>query len=146
MTFPEFDEYQKQLIDQVTKMRDTKGKEYANSASRFANFDRLAESLGLSNIQVGWVYTAKHLDAIAQYCRTQETHSIESIEGRIVDAITYLILIGGMIHEKTESMQTRLTPNARTQSVLELGGFPGLQNMQAGIQSTVEKEEEKSRT
>jgi hypothetical protein len=124
MTFPEFDKYQQQLIDQVVHMKATKGREYANSGSRFANFDRLAESLGLSNIQVGWVYATKHLDAIAQYCRTQETHSVESIEGRIVDAILYLMLIGGMIHEKTGNVQARVASDERLKFGMELRGVP----------------------
>lgn len=99
MTFEEFEKYQQSLFDEVAKMRDTKGREYANSADRFANFNRLAEELGLSNVQVAWVYTAKHLDSLKQYIRTQQTYSTEPIEGRIVDAICYLTLIGGMLLE-----------------------------------------------
>lgn len=112
MTFEEFDKFQDELWKECVKMRDTKGKEYANSANRFANFNRLAESLGLTNIQVAWVYAAKHLDSIAQFCRTQQTHSTEPIRGRIVDAMVYLSLIAGMIHEydkdtlKVEGMST----------------------------------------
>lgn len=104
MTFADFDKYQEELFEHVRTMKLTKGKEYANSENRFANFYRLAESLGLTNIQVGWVYTAKHLDAIAQFCHTQQTHSTEGIEGRIVDAITYLTLIGGMIQEQQSKL------------------------------------------
>jgi hypothetical protein len=100
MTFEEFDKYRQNLAEKVRGVISTKGKEYANSeVSRFDNFDRLAKSLGLKNFQVGWVYASKHLDSIANYCRTQETHSTEPIEGRIVDAIAYLMLIGGMIAE-----------------------------------------------
>lgn len=81
-------------------MKDTKGKEYANSTSRFANFDRLAERLGVSNLIVGWVYITKHLDSIESFIKTGRTFSTEPIEGRLVDAITYLTLIAGMIREK----------------------------------------------
>ncbi len=137
MTFPEFEKFQDALWDQVKHMRDTKGKEYANSENRFANFDRLAEQLGLTNVQVGWVYTTKHLDAIAQYCRTQKQHSSEGIMGRIVDAITYLTLIAGMIEESHGSAQTNPMQNAATQA---RGGQlgtqyvwnEGMQNMQKG--------------
>src|SRR5579859_2622275 len=79
MTFEEFDKFQAELFAEVVHIETTKGKEYANSKDRFANFNRLAEELGLKNYQVGWVYTKKHLDSIAQYCRTQETYSTESI-------------------------------------------------------------------
>ena len=57
MTHQEFDNYQIKLLTQVNRMKDTKGKEYSNSENRFANFDRLAAELGLTNIQVAWVYT-----------------------------------------------------------------------------------------
>ncbi len=112
MTFAEFDELQDTILVLVKRMRDTKGKEYANSEDRFANFNRLAAQLGLTNIQVGWVYTAKHLDSIAQYCRTQKTYSDEPIMGRIVDAIVYLTLIGGMIEEQNKCQNA----NAATQN------------------------------
>ena len=100
MTFDEFDIFQANLWNEVIRMKDTKGKEYANSTDRFANFNRLAEQLNLSNIQVAWVYTAKHLDAISSYCRTERTFSEEGMRGRIVDAIVYLTLIAGMIEGK----------------------------------------------
>jgi hypothetical protein len=101
MTHEEFDKYQNELLSKVVGMRDTKGKEYSNSENRFDNFNRLAAELGLTNIQVAWVYIKKHLDGIASYCRTEKVLS-EPIEGRIVDAIVYLTLIAGMIAEKEE--------------------------------------------
>lgn len=107
MTFEEFDKFQKDLLSEVEYMKTTKGKEYANSITdRFANFNRLANDLGLKNYQVGWVYTKKHLDAIAQYCRTQETQSTESIRGRFVDAICYLTLMAGMVEESQRPHQS----------------------------------------
>lgn len=99
MTHKEFNTFQQFLLEEVVKIKDTKSKEYANSENRFANFDRLAVSLNLSNIQIAWVYTAKHLDAIASYCRAGKCYSNEPIRGRIVDAITYLTLIAGMIEK-----------------------------------------------
>jgi hypothetical protein len=99
MTHDEFNKYQLQLIDKVLAMGPTKGKEYANSENRFANFNRLAAELDMTNIRVAWVYTKKHLDSIASYCRIGQTFSSEGIEGRIVDAIVYLTLIAGMIEE-----------------------------------------------
>src|SRR5665647_3481113 len=104
MTHQNFDEYQIKLLTKVNRMKDTKGKEYSNSESRFANFDRLAAELGLTNIQVAWVYTKKHLDGIASYCRTEKVLS-EPIESRIVDAIVYLTLIAGMIQEKDNALK-----------------------------------------
>lgn len=99
MTFEQFDNFQAELLAEVVEMKNTKGKEYANSESRFANFDRLSKELVLTNTQIAWVYVTKHLDAIKSRIRTQETYSTEPIRGRIVDAITYLTLIAGMIQE-----------------------------------------------
>jgi hypothetical protein len=102
MTFKEFDDFQKALFTEVEVMKSSKGKEYANSEDRFANFNRLADELGLKNYQVGWVYTKKHLDAIAHYCKVGHIESTESIWGRFVDAICYLTLMAGMIEKPKE--------------------------------------------
>lgn len=114
MTFDQFNEYQAKLLEEVVGMKDTKGKEYAHSKDRFANFNRLAEELGLSNLVVAWVYTKKHLDAICNYvCETrygkEPTKLSEPIRGRIVDAITYLTLIGGMIEERKNNRKEALS-------------------------------------
>lgn len=102
MTFPEFDKFFDTLIEECRGMRDTKGKEYAHSESRFANFDRAAERLGISRTMAASVYLYKHLDAIDSYIKTGTVHS-EAIRGRIVDAITYLTLIAGMIDEEADT-------------------------------------------
>ncbi len=99
MTFSEFDEFCANLFKEVEYMRDTKGREYAHSADRFANFNRLSEGLGIPNFQICWVYLRKHLDSIESYCKEGKIFSNESIRGRIMDAITYLTLLAGMIHE-----------------------------------------------
>jgi len=106
MTHEEFDGFQNVLLCKVINMGTTKGKEYSNSESRFANFDRAAAELGLTNIQVAWVYVKKHLDGIASFCRTGKELS-EPIEGRIVDAIVYLTLIAGMIEEDKSASDNR---------------------------------------
>jgi len=99
MNFETFDKFQAGLLAEVTKMRDTKGKEYAHDQDRFANFRRLAEQLGIPDYQVGWVYAVKHIDSIASYMKTGQTFSSEQIRGRFVDLITYLTLIAGMVLE-----------------------------------------------
>jgi hypothetical protein len=104
MTFPEFDEFQTKLLAEVVKMKDTKGKEYANSESRFANFDRLSERLNLKNTAIALVYLTKHMDAIESFINKGRSYSTETIQGRIVDAITYLTLIAGMISEQPPNL------------------------------------------
>ncbi len=102
MTHQDFNDFQEALLEEVVTIKDTKGVEYANSESCFANFERLSTQLGLSPPQVAWVYLSKHLDGIASYCRAEVEYS-EPIRGRIVDAIVYLTLIAGMIQERKEN-------------------------------------------
>lgn len=103
MTFEDFDRYQATILEEVLRMRDTKGREYANSESRFANFDRLAAKLKISRLKVAQVYYTKHLDALESYIDNGRTCSTETIHGRIVDLITYLTLVGGMIKEEEQN-------------------------------------------
>lgn len=120
MTFPEFDKFFDEFIDECRKMRDTKGKEYARDASRFANFDRLAERKKLPRLTIADVYLTKHLDAIESYLQTGTIHSTERIRGRFVDAVTYLILMAGMAAESdindpsTVSKTTKDSPGFQT--------------------------------
>ena len=116
MTHQEFNLYQAELLHKVMDMGATKGKEYSNSENRFGNFDRLAVELDLTNIKVAWVYTKKHLDGIASFCRTQKELS-EPIEGRIVDAIVYLTLIAGMIAERDRTLKVEKLLTHRDENV-----------------------------
>ncbi len=100
MTFDEFETYANAVMAGVHNCIATKGKEYANSEERFANFNRLSVRLNISNTQVGLVYLTKHMDAIESYIAKKRTYSTETIQGRIIDAIAYLTLIGGMIAEE----------------------------------------------
>jgi hypothetical protein len=99
VTFEEFDAVTERIWVQVKRMRDTKGKEYAKTADRFDNFNRLSAKLGLPRNKVWQVYFQKHLDAVESYIENGKAYSSEPILGRIVDLITYLTLLGGMIEE-----------------------------------------------
>ena len=103
MTFEQFNKYQSELLAEVVAMKNTKGREYAHSEDRFANFNRLAEALGIPNYVVGWIYAMKHKDGIESFVQSGEIHSNEGVGGRIVDLITYLTLIGGMIEESSQA-------------------------------------------
>lgn len=105
MTFEEFDKFQDELWKECVEMRNTKGKEYAHSEDRFANFNRLAEELDVRNILIAWVYTTKHLDSIGSFVKTGKIFSSEGIRGRIVDAIVYLTLIAGMLEEDSREIE-----------------------------------------
>jgi hypothetical protein len=110
MTFDEFDKIAEQIVTQVRRMRETKGREYSQTADRFDNFNRLAARLNLPRNKVLLVYLTKHLDAIESYVQNGRTCSSEPIFGRIVDAITYLMLLGGMIAEDEAQSRTPTRP------------------------------------
>ena len=63
---------------------------------RVSNFYAEAQSLGLSPFQVLGVYFHKHLRAIDKYLAKGSVES-EPIEGRIADAINYLLLLQKLI-------------------------------------------------
>lgn len=98
MTFPEFDASMDALFADCRKMKSGKGKEYANSDDRLANFKEIGASLGISAQAVCMIYLEKHMRSIKSYVKTGEVLS-EPVRGRIVDAITYLALLNGIIEE-----------------------------------------------
>jgi len=113
MTFPEFDKFFDDFVAECRKMRDTKGKEYAIGADRFANFNDEARDNNVDRLLVAQIFFNKHFRAIRTYIQTGQTHSNESIRGRFVDAVTYLILMAGMAEEKNiqenDKVETRIT-------------------------------------
>lgn len=106
MTFDKFDKFQAELLAEVVGMKNTKGKEYAHTQDRFANFRRLSAELEIPDYVVCWVYLKKHLDSIASFAKEGRTFSTESIRGRFVDAIVYLTLMAGMVDEKNGGHNT----------------------------------------
>lgn len=98
----------KQLLNQTTErlwsLTETKGAEYAGDADQLANFKRLGRLLDLHPTAVLLVYLHKHLDAIGSYVKAtskgQAVIESEPIEGRIDDAILYLILLKGLISDE----------------------------------------------
>lgn len=84
--------------DSIHKLNRTKGRDYSGDEDVLENFKRNAERLGLTKEQVLGVYMNKHLDAIYTYISTGKVES-EGIEGRIHDAVFYLILLLVMAEE-----------------------------------------------
>lgn len=85
-----------------------KGESYSGEGDAFANFKRNAERLGLSKYQIWAVYCAKHLDSIFNAIKRtptcpMDTSEAEGVQGRIDDAINYLELLSGMLHEDDTS-------------------------------------------
>ena len=94
----------KQLSEKIWKelqiARDGGQKEYAHHDDNvFANFERVAESLGINRKKVLMVYLLKHIDGITAYIEGHKSQR-EDVRGRITDAMVYLMLLWGMVEEK----------------------------------------------
>lgn len=85
-------------FEAITRLNDTKGREYANDADATANFKTRASQLGIDPLKVWGIFFGKHIDAIYAFIRTSRVLS-EPIEGRIDDAILYLILLKALVAE-----------------------------------------------
>ena len=70
-------------------------KEYANDPNIFANFNRIAERLGLRPQEVLIVYAMKHWDGILSWLDGNETQR-EDVSGRIEDLRVYLQILNLM--------------------------------------------------
>lgn len=101
MTASERAEYIQNFYNtRCVKIMATKGKEYSLSQEDVNNnFKRLGLELNLSPNKILWIFLKKHLDAILNYINTGKVES-EEIEGRIVDAINYLFILGSLIEEE----------------------------------------------
>lgn len=114
MSFSDFDRHFEDLVEEIRGLSGSKGKEYANGADRFGNFNRLQSRIGIDAPRVCYTFLTKHLDGIEQYLKTGEVYS-EAIHGRICDAMLYLALLDGLL---------AVAPKKRKESqVLEVGIF-----------------------
>lgn len=89
------------LHDTVEEIKDllyNKGTEYANDFDVLANFKR-GSQLGITAKQKLGVYLEKHMAAIWSYIANGRVYS-EGINGRINDAINYLIFLKDLIYEE----------------------------------------------
>lgn len=89
------------LLEEATAIREAKGNDYSGKEDANANFKRLAKQLGLTPLQICWVYLSKHHDAIATYVKDGKIKS-EPIQSRIIDEINYLLFIASLIEEEPE--------------------------------------------
>lgn len=89
------------VFDECRVVRGQGQMEYAHrDDNAFANFERVAERLGVSREQVLLVYLEKHLDGIHAYVKGHKSQR-EDVRGRIKDAIVYLCLLRGMVEQNT---------------------------------------------
>jgi hypothetical protein len=96
----------------ISKLNDTKGREYAGDGDALANFKRRGEQLDLDPLKVWGIFAGKHWDAVLSFIRHGKVLS-EPIEGRIDDLILYLILLKGLIEERAETAREEQLVGAR---------------------------------
>ena len=97
MKYKQLDKIIKKQLKQILQTRDEGQKEYARDVDNvFANFQRVGKYVGVSQEQVLMVYLLKHIDGIMAYINGHKSQR-EGVEGRITDAIVYLLLLRGMV-------------------------------------------------
>jgi len=90
------------------KMEATKGKEYAGDTDRLANFKEEAADIGVMPETVCHIFLNKHLRSIRSYVKTVQatgqppTNQSEPFEGRVGDAIVYLMLLYALTVEREQ--------------------------------------------
>ena len=97
------------LFKELSLLRGDGQKEYAHADDRpFRNFETLAAELKTDRKQILWVYMRKHLDGILAAINGHISQR-EPVEGRIKDAILYLILLDAMFLEEAACRQETTT-------------------------------------
>lgn len=103
------------IFPRIRELRDAGQAEYARrNENAFANFERVAEKLGLSREKVLEVYASKHDDGITAWIDGHRSQR-EDVRGRIADRIVYLCILWGMVEESERSARS-----ARSECVCDL--------------------------
>lgn len=96
----EFDEVIQELSEHRNGVADEKRTDYTKGDKDvLANFKNVAESTGVTPLQVWLVYSQKHFDAISTYVKTGGQSESEPIKERFGDLLNYLELGWALIEE-----------------------------------------------
>lgn len=89
------------MLQSCVDTLSTKGREYTvGSTDRLANFRGVSEAVGIPMEKAWYVFFNKHLTALQSYIKNGcKVQSNETIHGRIMDLITYLLLFEKMTRE-----------------------------------------------
>jgi hypothetical protein len=74
--------------------------EYASEDDAFQNFKTAGEDMEVSDKKVLYIFLKKHIDGIRAYLRNPATAQREPVQGRIKDAINFLMLLWAMVEEE----------------------------------------------
>lgn len=96
------------VANKLLSLTASKGEEYARSDDQLANFKRQGVDNDFPPEGILMIYLNKHLDSIKKFVRDLRTKEVgqiqesEPIEGRIDDAILYLVLLRALIAERRD--------------------------------------------
>ena len=86
--------------NEIMKLREAGQNEYAHEDDNaFANFDRVANHLGLSAEVVCMVYMLKHVDGVSSFVNGHKSQR-EDVTGRLNDIIVYCFILRGLIERE----------------------------------------------
>jgi hypothetical protein len=86
-------------FQELMELRKAGQVEYAHDTSNaFANFERVAQNLGVDRKIILMVYAGKHWDGVHSFIKGHVSQR-EDVTGRIHDLIVYLLLLKSMIIE-----------------------------------------------
>lgn len=104
MSPSEFTTIRRATYLRLDALNDVKSGEYAQDSDKLANFKEAANRLGGLPEQILLVYLDKHYAAICNFVKDLAAHTVrprsEPIDGRVDDAILYLLLFKALLHER----------------------------------------------
>lgn len=100
MTTQRFNKIIIDLHSERTLIVENKRPEYTEgNADVLHNFKVVAAELGITPIQVWYVYFRKHVASISQFAAKPTMSLSEPITGRICDAMNYLELLAALVED-----------------------------------------------
>jgi hypothetical protein len=107
MNREEFDKNNQKLLEKVFETLSSKGVEYQKDENILSNFETNAHDLGLTPFQIWSVYFTKHVKSIINAIKKnpqnpKDNNLSEDYEGRIVDAIAYLLLLNSLLKKNKQ--------------------------------------------
>ena len=97
-----FDDIISESRDRQDELLERKGRDYTQGdKDRLKNFKATAAEVGITPLQVWYVFAKKHWDAVASDIKYAGVNTSEPITSRFDDLHNYLYLGEGLVHERT---------------------------------------------
>jgi len=108
MNREDFEKISDEIYSKIKQILTSKGNEYQSGENVFSNFETNAQDLGLTKYQIWSVYFSKHTKSILNAIKKnpENPNSLdlaEKFDGRIIDAVAYLLLLNAMINSENTS-------------------------------------------